>query len=100
MCSDEDNRDLNIGLSEFPLQVESTQAGKPHVQYEAAGRVGTLAGQKLLGSAKRLDLQAYGPQQIRQCFPDRNIVVHDENNRMFLAHEEVARNCAHLRISC
>jgi hypothetical protein len=49
VAGDEDDRDLPLGLRHLLLEIEPAEAREPDVEHQAAGHVGTLATQELLG---------------------------------------------------
>src|SRR5262245_33469347 len=86
VTSDENDRDLRFGGSEFPLEVEPAQTRQPHVQHKAAGPIRAAGLQKFLRRSERLDSPPDRPDETLNGFTHRRIVINHEHDGDFLVH--------------
>jgi len=74
-----------IGISSrisSALEVEAALARQPHIEYQAARSGGQIALQEGGGRGEDLDAQPDRSKQVPERFPQRGIVVDDENDRL------------------
>src|SRR5581483_9748043 len=86
VAGEKDDRDVNIRLDQLLLQVETAQAGKLHVEDQAARRVALRMGEKLPRRGEGLDAPSRRADQTAQCLAHRGIIVDDINQRTSVVH--------------
>src|SRR5262249_54445462 len=82
-------RNANIRLRQLGLEVETAQSRQPDVEYKAAWNIRTLALQEFLRRCEYLDPQLYRLKEPRKRLTHRGVVVHDEDDRLVRAPDEL-----------
>jgi hypothetical protein len=86
MTGEENNGQLHLALRQFLLQLQPAQARELDIEHQAAGGLGTLAGQKLVGGGKRLDVEPRRAEKIVQTFAHGLVVINDTDAWVVLMH--------------
>ena len=60
VCGDEDNGNLNLGVSQLALQIESVDVSQPDIKDQTTRRVRPSPSQKVVCGVKGLHLKTYG----------------------------------------
>jgi hypothetical protein len=85
-ASDENDRNVNIGLCQLALEIEPTLSRQPDIEDQAARNIRQLPLQNFLRRAEKLNLQTYGADQTVKRIADRGVVIYNEHDTRRLAH--------------
>ena len=80
MAGHEDDRNLNLSLSQLSLEFEAAHPRKPDMEDEAGGGVRQLALQEFGSGSEEFNSQANGAEQAAQGVANGGIVVDDEDD--------------------
>jgi len=86
VARDENDGHRRIHLGQFLLQLQPAQARELDIEHQAAGGLGTRAGQKLVGGGKRQDVQPHGAEQIAQTLAHGLVVINDTDAWVVFSH--------------
>lgn len=81
MSRNKNDRKVDALTNQVLLKVETVQAGQADIENQANGGLWAAASQKLPRGGERFHAQLNGPNQAVERFPDRRVVVNDENGR-------------------
>ena len=90
VAGNENDRNVDVRLNELPLKVETATARQPHVENQAAGRIGSSRRQKFAGRFKGLRLQIDGAHQQLHGVPHGAVVVDHEYDGARIGHLQAA----------
>src|ERR1700716_2399492 len=93
MAGDENDRHALV-FGEVSLEVQSIQIWQFDVEDQAGWSVDLCPAQEVLTRAKRFHAPSSRADQRRQCFTDRDIIIDDEDDRLWL------HDCSRRLASC
>jgi hypothetical protein len=96
---EEDDRQGRVGAGQLALQIEPAEPGEPHVEHDAARRVGSRAAQEGLGARENLDAQPHRGEQASQGLADGLVVIdhEDDGARRFHLKRTISRRASPTR---
>src|SRR4029078_4561697 len=80
MPGDEDDRNVNVYLSELALQIETTQSRHSHVEYQTSRNIRSRALQQLLRRSKCLNPKSHRSHETLQRLAYPFIIIDDEHH--------------------
>src|SRR5712692_6353329 len=86
MRGDEYDWDLNIGLSQFFLQLQPAQSRQPNIQDQTTRCIGSFTVQEVMRRPEQFHAQSYRPDQAFEHLLDRSVVIDYEYCRKRLSH--------------
>src|SRR6202051_2695491 len=84
---DKNDRSVNVGIGQMPLEIEATDPGQPDVEHQTARHIRVGALQELLCRSEQLYLQSNRTDAALDSAPNRRIIVDHKNNGRRFCHE-------------